>query len=85
MHERFGCVADGVLPLRHAGLHNCVPWEILYQIPETSSENSASHKLPERAEQRDEAEGEPKEAVVVSVGVVKRSRDLDGEVAQVPS
>ena len=41
--------------------------------------------IPERAEQRDEAEGEPKEAVVVSVGVVKRSRDLDGEVAQVPS
>ena len=25
-------MADGVLPLRHAGLHNCVPWEILCEI-----------------------------------------------------
>ena len=78
-------MADGVLPLRHAGLHNRVPWVILCQIPQTSIENSVSHKLPERAEQRDEAEGETKEAVVVSVGVVKRSRDFDGEVGKVPS
>ena len=78
-------MADGVLPLRHAGLHNRVPWVILCQIPQTSIDNSASHNLPEGAEQRDEAEGEPEEAVVVGVGVVKRSRDLDGEFAQVPS
>ena len=79
-------MADGVLPLRHSGLHNCVPGEILCQIPQLSIENSASHKLPERAEQRDEAEGETKEAVVViGVGTVEQSRVLDGEVAQVRS